>query len=208
MIFTDRTEAGRVIAGRITGIDDALVLGLARGGVVVASEVAKILQMPLNVLLIKKIPSPLNSELALGAVAPDGITVTDRLMIRRSGVPMTYIQEKIDELAEQIRGKILVYRKEKTPLPLRGKTVVLIDDGAATGSTFEAAIAWVKHKHAKTIIGAVPVAPPEVVKRLSLMTSQFIAVVSDDQFRSVGQYYLEFPQVTHLELIRLLRAVG
>jgi predicted phosphoribosyltransferase len=205
--FTDRIEAGRAIAGHLAHIDDAcaVVLGLARGGVIVAHEVAKTLRAPLDVLLVKKIPSPENCELALGAVAPDGIVVIDWPMVRRCDASTKYIQEKIDELAKQIREKILIYRKGKPPLLLTGKTVILIDDGAATGSTFEAAVAWARHKHAQSIIGAVPVAPPEVAKRLSLITNRFITIVSDNQFRAVGQYYLEFPQVDDQDLIRLLQ---
>lgn len=205
-MFTDREEAGKRLAEKLVACrgKQAIVVGLARGGVVVAREVAAALSLPVDVLVVKKISSPEDTELALGALAPDGISVIDWKLAHRLGTDEVYLNARIAALSDQIRQKILLYRRRK-PLVVNGKDVILVDDGAATGATMEAAIKWAKNKQAKRIITALPVAPKDTVFKIQPEVDELVILDIPSDFTSVGQFYQTFPQVEDAEVVQLLR---
>jgi predicted phosphoribosyltransferase len=183
-----------------------LVVGLARGGVAVAAPIARALGVPLDVLIIKKISSPHNSELAVGALAPDGVAVVHWRMAHRVGADEAYIKTQKEALAGEIKQKSLLYRKGKGPLNVTGREVVVVDDGAATGATLEAAVLWLRAKKAKRVIVALPVCAPEVISRIAPEVSSVVVLHTAEDMGSVGEYYDEFAQITDEEVVALLRS--
>lgn len=206
MVFKDRHEAGKLLSDRLTSYDgtESLVLGLARGGIIVASEIARKLHLPLDILVVKKIPSPVQPELAIGALAPDGVFYVDWRLAHRVGADEEYVHAQILTLAEHIKQKTRLYRKGRRPLETKGKTVLVIDDGAATGATLLGAIRWLKKKNAATIVAAVPVAPSEVERMLRPHVDKLVITHLPVEFSAVGQFYKEFPQVEDEEVVELL----
>lgn len=207
MFFTDRYHAGLLLSEKLTHYlgNDIVVIGLARGGVVVASAVASKLKAPLDVLVVKKIGAPGNPELAIGAVAPDGVGFIDWKRAGRLGVDEKYIKRVIRDKREVIREKTLLYRKKRKSYKLQSKTVILVDDGVATGSTLEAAIKWVRTKHAGKIIVAIPVAPKDLLPKIAPEANELISLETPDAFDAVGQFYKNFEQVEDGEVVELLR---
>jgi len=205
-MFTDRKEAGTSLAEKLVSriSSGPLVLGLARGGVMIAQAVASRLSLPLDVLVVKKIPSPNNPELALGAVAPDGIRLVNWRLAQQQGVDEAYIQSVISNQQSAIRQKTLLYRKGRKPLRVKDKTVIIVDDGAATGATFEVAVKWAEAKGARKIIAALPVAPPDTVARIAPEVDELIVLEAPEHFDAVGQFYRNFDQVSDEEVIQLL----
>ncbi len=206
--FTDRQQAGQKLAEKLSSYSRSgtLVIGLARGGVAVASHVAKALELPLDVLVVKKIPSIANAELAVGALAPDGVSYVDWRLAHRTGADEQYVNRKIEELGAVIDKKSLEYRKGRKPLTVRDKQVIVIDDGAATGATIEAAIRWIRKKHAKKVIIALPVVARDTVEKIRPEAEELVTVFVPDTFDSVGQFYKTFPQVEDAEVIDLLKS--
>lgn len=182
-----------------------MVVGLARGGVVVASAISHGLSLPLDVLVVKKIGVPGQTELAIGALAPDRVSFIDWRFAQRLGIEEGYIRSQIPITNDQIRQKTLLYRRGKKPYKFSEKTVILVDDGAATGATIEAAIKWLKKKHARNIIVALPVAPQELVPRVAPEVNQLVILEAPPAFAAVGQFYEDFPQVGDKEVIQSLR---
>lgn len=207
MIFRDRQQAGKLLAEKLTHWrgQKTLVVGLARGGIVVAAQISRILALPLDVLVIKKIPSPYNPELALGALAPDETMVVDRILAQRTGVDEDYINTQIKRLASDLKQKTLIYRKGKKPLLVRQQNIILVDDGVATGATVEAAIKWLKRKKAGRIILAVPVIPLDSLEKLKPEVYELIFLDAPANLEAVGQFYREFSQVEDAEVIELLK---
>lgn len=208
MRFTNRTQAGEQLASQIAErhARAQLVVGLARGGLAVARPIARALGVPLDVLIIKKISSPHNSELAIGALAPDGVAVVHWRMAHRVGADEAYITSQKQVLTGAIKQKTLLYRKGKSPLNVAGKDVVIVDDGAATGATLEAAVQWLRAKKAKSILVALPVGAPEVIARITPEVSKVMVLHTPQDMGSVGEYYDEFPQMTDEEVVALLRS--
>jgi len=207
VIFTDRIQAGTLLAEKLSSYraSGAIVVGLARGGMVAGAAVARALTLPLEVLVVKKIGSPFESELAIGAVAPDGISVIDWRMGHRAGADEEYIKTQTAQLSGQIKQKVLLYRKDRKFLSLKDKTVILVDDGAATGITMEVAIKWVRTKGAKKIVVALPVAPPDTVAKIKPEVAEVVALDTPENLGSVGQFYQEFGQVEDAEVVELLK---
>lgn len=191
MIFKDRLHAGFLLSEKLFHyrVSKSVVLGLPRGGIVVASEVAKNLELPLDVLVVKKIPSPDNPELAIGAVAPDGV----------------FFGTQNRQISDNIKKRMLLYRKGKKPLKVKGKIVIIIDDGAATGATIEVSVKWLRKKQAGKIVVALPVAPAEVADRLKQIVDEFVILDTPVDFSAVGQFYEEFGQVSDEKVVELLR---
>lgn len=183
---------------------DAIVLGLARGGIVVASRVAKYLGSPLDVLVVKKIPSPVSSELGIGAVAPDEVSVVDWRLAQSVGADEAYVKRQKKRLAEEIKERTNIYRRRREPLSLLDTTVLLVDDGAATGATMEAAVAWAKKKGASNIVVALPVAHPDVVSKLTGEVKELVILEVRSDLSAVGQFYKEFHQLDDREVVELL----
>lgn len=209
MIFGDRTEAGVQLGDRLAAEvePDTIVLGIPRGGVLVAREVALRLGAPLDVIVPRKLGAPANPELAIGAVGPDGTTVLDDRLVRMLGVSEEYVARETLRQLEEIRRRVETYRAGREPLELAGKVCIVVDDGIATGSTAHAAVQSCKGMGAKRVVLAVPVAPPETVERLSGIADEVVALATPEPFHAVGQWYRRFPQLSDDEVMEALAGV-
>ncbi|MBI3577288.1 phosphoribosyltransferase [Candidatus Gottesmanbacteria bacterium] len=207
MVFRDRSDAGNLLARKLSSYrgTQSIVFGLPRGGIVVAARIAIFLQLPLDVLVVKKIGAPDNSELAIGAVAPDGVSYVDEPFAKLVGADEGYIRTQNAELNDQIRRKIFLYQKGERKRSVKGKTAIVVDDGAATGATVQAAVVWLKKKKAAKIIVALPVAPIELVEKMKGTVNELVVLDTPKDFSAVGQFYKQFQQVTDDEVIELLR---
>ena len=179
-------------------------MGLARGGIVVAAAICRAMDVPLDVLVVKKIPAPGQSELAIGALAPDNVSFIDWKFAGRLGIDENYIRTQILELNVQIKQKTSLYRKGRKPIDIRDKTVIIVDDGVATGATLEAAIKWTRKKHARKIIAALPVMPTDSMKKIKPEVDELVVLETPRDFSAVGQFYRDFPQVGDGEVVELL----
>lgn len=170
-----------------------------------ARAVADALGLSLDILVVKKIGAPWEKELALGAVAPDDTRFIDWRLAGRTGTDEEDIKQAISDKRQEISEKTRMYRKGRKPYQFREKTVILVDDGAATGATMEAAIMWLRKKHAKRMIVALPVAARDTAARIRPEVSELVVLEMPEDFRSVGQYYQSFEQVSDEEVMELLR---
>ncbi len=204
--FKDRLHAGQLLADILPPFQKTppLILGLARGGVVVSQPIARHLGTTFDVLVIKKLSSPYNREFAIGAAAPDNVNVTHWKEAHRMGLDEHDIRREIAILSEEIQRQTSIYRKGSKPYAIRGKIVVLVDDGAATGATLEAAIAWTKKRGARKIIVAVPIISKEAAALLQPEVDTLISCHVVDNLESVGRFYESFPQVSDKEVIDYL----
>lgn len=206
-MFDDRTDAGGRLATELErrGFDADVVLGIPRGALPVARPVADTLDASLDVVVARKMGAPRNPELALGAVASDGSVWYNDHLIDRLGVSEKYLEEIRTEEAENARQKADRYRESEGLPELRGKRVVIVDDGVATGATATACLRQVRETDAEWVALAVPVGSPRSVKDLEREADEVIAVETPADFRAVGQYYRNFGQVTDEEAIQYLR---
>ena len=206
MIFEDRIDAGERLAEALKEYagPGTVILGIPRGGVIVAEVVARTLGVPLDVVVPRKVGAPGNPELGLGAVAP-GVRVLDPWLIERLGVTEEYLEREIAaEETETIR-RLRVYRGDRPPLDLTGKTAVVIDDGVATGGTAVAALRWARAQGAGGVVLAVPVAPPQTMERLRHEADEVVALATPEPFFAVGEWYRRFDQISDEEVIEALR---
>lgn len=207
MRFRDRTDAGRALAdavrGRAAG-DGVVVLGLPRGGVPVAAEVARALGAPLDVFVVRKLGTPGHRELAMGAIASGGIRVMNDDLVRRLGVPPDAVQAVVDEETAELHRREAAYRSGRPPLELPARTAVLVDDGLATGATMLAAVEAVRAAEAGRVVVAVPVGSPEACDRLRAQADDLICLHEPVDFGAVGTYYSDFAQTSDDEVRRLL----
>jgi len=209
--FQDRTEAGKLLAESLAGFadqPDVLVLALPRGGVPVAFEVAQALRAPLDVFVVRKLGTPGNEELAMGAIASGGVRVLNQSVVGTLGIP----DDMIDEVAErelcELERRERVYRKHRPAFDVRGRTVILVDDGIATGSTMRAAIKALRQTAGRIVV-AVPTAAPDTAAELRPEVDDFVALMTPPGFYAVGQWYEDFGQTTDAEVTELLeRANG
>lgn len=207
MLFRDRVDAGRQLAARLTefaGRPDVVVLGLPRGGIPVAHEVATRLGVPLDVFLVRKLGVPGQSELAMGAIASGGIEVLNREMIRDLGIPQALVEQVVVRERFELERRDALYRAGRAGAIVEGRTVLLVDDGLATGSTMEAGIAALRHLSPARVVVAVPVGARETCERLRSIVDQVVCVSTPVPFEAVGAWYQEFSQTTDEEVIRLL----
>lgn len=186
------------------GVRADLVLGLPRGGVVVAAAVARALGSPLGVLVVRKIGHPRHREFAVGALAQGGVTVLDEGIIGTNAVLRAELQEIIEEEKERLRNCQARFHPQGVP-ELRGKAVLLVDDGLATGATTEAAVLSVRKQNASRIVVAAPVASTNALERLAAVADEVRVLCVDPQFDAVGRYYEVFSQTTDEEVLELLR---
>ncbi len=205
MIFEDRREAGRRLAEALErfGSDDVVVLGVPRGGVEVAAEVASDRGWPLDIVIPRKVRAPFNPELGLGAIAP-GVRVLDESMVRSLGVSEEYIEQEIRLEEEEIHRRTDAYRRGRPPVDVAGRVAIVVDDGVATGGTAAAALRWARAQGASRVVLAVPVAPREAVTRLSKEADEVVCLDSPEPFFAVGQWYRHFPQTSDDEVVSLL----
>lgn len=207
MGYRDRVEAGQLLAeslAKYAGRDDVIVLGLPRGGVPVAFEVARKLRVPLDVIVVRKLGVPGWEELAMGAIASGGVRVINQEVVRTARIAKDVIEAAADAELKELRRRELAYRGHAGTPEIEGKLVILVDDGIATGSTIRAAIEALRRQKPKEIIVAVPTASAESRATLQPMADEFIALVVPHEFRSVGQWYDDFSQTSDAEVTRLL----
>jgi len=207
MVFNDRKEGGAQLALKLTDYEDregVLVLALPRGGVVTGYEVSSHLKCPLDVLIIRKLGFPGQPELAIGAVSETGTVVLNEHIISSYGVPEEYIQEEISRQKVVIKRRVDLYRKGQGIPDLKGKIIILLDDGAATGATMKVAISTLKVEGIEKLIVALPVAPPETAEELRQMADELICLETPSDFMAVGAYYQDFTQVTDEDVVKIL----
>lgn len=205
-MFEDRVEAGRKLGARLIDYKglELVVIAIPRGGVVVGYEVARMLDAPLDVVIPRKIRAPFNPELAIGAVTEEGDVILDRNLVQRLNISDDYIERERQRQSEEIRRRIKRYRAGRPRVPVKGKVVILVDDGVATGSTMKAAILTVRRMNPRSIIVAVPVAPPGVELELGVQFDKFVCLLSPALFYAIGQFYRSFPQVDDEEVNEFL----
>lgn len=207
MIFKDRVEAGQLLAGelkRYRDREDVIVLGLPRGGVPVAYEVARQLHAPLDVIVVRKLGAPGYEELAMGAIASGGIRVMNDSVVRALGVSRDAIEETAARQLKELHRREQAYRGHEGTPEIEDKTVILVDDGIATGSTIRAAVEALRQQAPRQIIIAVPTASSDARAMLEPMVDDFIALIVPEEFRAVGQWYEDFDQTTDAEVTQLL----
>jgi len=205
--FTDRTEAGRLLAEKLTayaGRPETIVLALPRGGVPVAYEVARALKAPLDVFVVRKIGVSYHPELAMGAVAGDGTYAVNRAVVDALGITSDEFHAAFQNELQEVRRRELAYRQGRPQPNLLGKTVILVDDGLATGSTMRVAIDAVRRQHARKLVVAVPVAPAQTQVEFSTLVDELVCILTPDPFYAVGAYYSKFQQVDDAEVRELL----
>ena len=206
-IFENRAEAGRVLAEKLqeyAGRDDVIVLGLPRGGVPVAYEVAKALTVPLDVFIVRKLGVPGFEELAAGAIASGGVRVLNQDVVRVLPNADAIIESVTAREKTELERREQSYRDNRPPPQLRDRVVILVDDGLATGATMRAAVKALRQSGAAKIVVAVPVGPPETCRELQEEADETVCAIAPAFFRAVGQYYHDFSQTTDDEVRDLL----
>ena len=185
----------------------AVVLGVPRGGVVVARHVADALEAPLDVVVPRKLGAPGNPELGIGAVAP-GIVVLNDDLVERLAVPASYIEDEARRQQQEVERRTRAYRGDRPPLELVGRTAVVVDDGVATGGTVLASVGWARAQGPERVVLAVPVLPASMVARLREVADEVISLAAPRLFGSVGEWYDHFPQVADEEVRAALEVEG
>jgi putative phosphoribosyl transferase len=206
MRFVDRVDAGRRLAGLVTGLDldDPIVLGLPRGGVPVAAEVARALDAPLDLILVRKLGVPSQPELAMGALGEEGVRVLDESLVARARVSPEQLAAVEARERDELHRRAEQYRGDRAPLPIGGRTVVIVDDGLATGATARAAITVARARGAARVVLAVPVAPPETVAALRGQADAVVSVETPAALSAIGQWYGDFSQTSDAEVVAQL----
>jgi putative phosphoribosyl transferase len=205
-VFTDRRDAGRALAHALGGLcsESPLVIGLPRGGVVVAAEVARALSAPLDVVIARKLGAPSQAELAVGAIGEDGVVLIDRTITDALGLDRARMEELVSDARAELTRRARRFRGTDAPASVAGRTVILVDDGIATGSTAQAAARVLRHRGAARIVLAVPVGPPDVRARFAGVVDDIVCLESPAPFRAVSQVYANFPQTSDDEVVALL----
>jgi len=210
-IFRDRTEAGHLLAEELVkyaGSDEVLVLGLPRGGVPVAFEVARRLHVPLDIFVVRKLGVPGHEEYAFGAIAEGDVSVLDEDVVAELRIPQSMVDGIIDREKQELKRRQLTYRGHETSPRIRGRIILLIDDGVATGSTMTAAVRALRSQQPKHLVVAVPTAPPSSCVKLAEEADEVIALIKPEYFVAVGQWYEDFSQTSDDEVRRLLAEAG
>lgn len=206
--FKDRADAGKKLVQKLLHYKSdpqVVVVGLPRGGVVVAYEVARQLQVPLDIIVPRKIGTPANPELALGAITQEGEPVWNEALIKSFHIHPEDLTDIIEQEKREAARRLSLYRKSRPPLEVKNKIVILIDDGIATGATMRAAIASLRAHGAKKIIVAIPVAPLEILEQIEKDADEVICLSVPRMFFGVGQFYDSFAQTTDEEVIELMQ---
>jgi putative phosphoribosyl transferase len=208
-IFRDRRDAGdrlaQAVAQRGYEGDGLLVLGIPRGGVVVAAEVARRLDAPLDVVIARKLRAPYQPELAIGAViSGDHLRIVNEELARAAGATPEYVEAEVQRQQAEIAQRMRAYRGDRPPPDLHGRTALVIDDGIATGYTFRAALEGLRRMHPARLVAAVPVAPRESLVSLRTFADDIVCLTTPEPFMAVGAWYEDFSQTTDAEVIELL----
>ena len=207
MIYRDRTDAGKQLAARLADYadrEDVLVLALPRGGVPVAYEVAKALRSPLDIFLVRKLGVPGHEELAMGAIATGGVSVLNDDVINYLRIPGEVIDAVAADELRELERRERAYRGDRPEPDVRGKTIILVDDGLATGSTMRAAASALRQQNPARIVVAVPVSAPQTCNEYRMGVDEIICASTPEPFMGVGQWYRDFSQTTDEEVRELL----
>jgi putative phosphoribosyl transferase len=210
-LFSDRAAAGRALAGQLQGYagrDDVVVLALPRGGVPVAWEVARALGAELDLLSVRKLGVPYQPELAMGAIASGGAMYVDRQIVASCDVSPQQLEQAIADENRELARREGLYRGTHEPARIEGRTVIVVDDGVATGASMRAALLALRSAKPAWIVVAVPVAPPSAQDRIGTAADEFVCLLNSPDFRSVGQYYRDFDQISDKQVFDLLAHAG
>jgi putative phosphoribosyl transferase len=205
--FANRVDAGKRLASELKNLvgKNAIVLAIPRGGVVLGYEIAKALNLPLDVIIPRKIGAPNNPELAIGAMTEDGTIILDKNLVSYLRVSQDYVKEESERQKNEIQRRLKSYRGNEPYPNLRGRDVIIVDDGIATGSTMKAALASVKNRGARTVTVAVPVGPPSTIDELEKEADKVVCPYTPEYFQAIGQFYMDFEQTTDEEVNQLLK---
>lgn len=207
-MFRDREQAGMMLAQRLKElqIESPYLLAIPRGGVVVAAQIAQKLNIEMNVLVTRKIGHPLNPEVGIGAVMPDGSAIYDQSFLDRWAISEEQFANMTNVQSEEIKRRMITYTgSDKSPIVTK-RTVILTDDGIATGYTILAAIRWLKKQQPLSIVIAVPVAPPDIIARIERETDRVVCLISPIDFSAVGYYYDNFSQTSDQQVITIINS--
>jgi len=207
-LFADRIEAGQLLAAELERYAEqpsTIVLGIPRGGVVVASQVAHALRLPLDIFVVRKLGAPGQEELAMGAVALDGFYLLNHDVVEHLNISEAEVQEVLRQEQKELQRREHVYRQGRDPLPIEGRTVLLVDDGMATGSSLRASIQMLRSRRPGEIIVAVPVGPPDTLAALKKEVHDVVCVRAPKPFRAIGCWYHDFAPTSDEEVIDLLQ---
>lgn len=204
MVFHDRTDAGRRLAVELLPFAGSVVVGLPRGGVIVAAEVSAALEAPLDLIVVRKLGAPGQPELGIGAIGEGGVEVLNQDLIDMLGITDAALRRVRDREREELVRREVMYRQGQPPLPVAGHTVLLVDDGLATGITAKAAARVLRSRDAERIVLAVPVGAPDTVRDLRSEVDQIVCLETPRWFRAVGQWYEDFRQTTDAQVIECL----
>ena len=205
--FADRADAGRVLAGELVayaGSPDVIVLGLPRGGIPVAYEVACALGAPLDVFVVRKLGAPGQEELAMGAIASGGVVVVNDEVIEALKISSEELSAEIENEGRELERREAIYRRGHALVAVKGKTVILVDDGLATGSTMRAAVAALRRQAPAQIVVAVPVGASSTCAEFEEIADRCVCAIAPEEFRSVGLWYEDFAQTDDEEVCKLL----
>lgn len=206
-LFRDRTEAGRLLAEKLreyANRGDVVVLALPRGGVPVALEVAKALNAPLDIFVVRKLGLPQQEELAMGAIASGGVRVLNEEVVRVLDIPDEVVNLVAEKDEQELLRREQEYRGDRPPVHVRGRTVILVDDGLATGSSMRAAALALKNKQPAQIVVAVPVGSPDTCAEFESVVDKVVCAATPEPFGAVGQWYEDFSQTSDQEVRDLL----
>jgi putative phosphoribosyl transferase len=207
--YRDRRAAGRELAEGLAHHreSDVLVLGIPRGGVVVAAEVVEALGGSLDAVVARKLGSPWSPELAIGAIAPDGVPLVDEGMVERLGVSAAELEDEVHRQLAELQRRQTAYRGDR-PLEVQGRRVVVVDDGVATGATLRAVLRYVGRLGPELLSCAVPVGPPATIDLLAADVDEIVCPLQPARFRAVGEWYDDFAQTDDVEVLDLLHRFG
>ena len=204
--LVDRADAGKKLAVSLSSYKnskDAIIIALPRGGIITGQEVAKELNLPFDIIIPRKIGAPHNPELAIGAIIEDEVLLNDDL-IQSMDIDKEYIEQTIEKEKRDINRKKRIWRKERPPIQWRGKTILIIDDGVATGSTMKASVRYLKKQPIKKLVVAIPVGPAETIDELKEMADEVICLQAPEMFLAVGQFYEKFTQTDDKAIVEIM----
>ena len=207
MAFKDRKDAGQQLARMLAPYEKerCLVLALPRGGVVVGHEIAQQLHQPLDVLIVRKIGAPRHEELAAGAIAPGNVLILNRDVLAVLGLQPDALAAKIEQEKQELERRLKLYRGDRPFPDVSGLTIILVDDGMATGATAKAAVRAVKEMHPAKLVLAVPVGARPTISELRYEVDELVCLEAPEHFEAVSNWYVNFPQNTDQEVISLLQ---
>ncbi|MCD6025973.1 MAG: phosphoribosyl transferase [Solimicrobium sp.] len=206
--FSDRREAGQTLAKRLSylaGTPNLIVLALPRGGLPIGVEVARALEAPLDIFLVRKLGAPTHKEFAIGALAENGVRFINHQAVNELGLSETCIEQITTEEEQELQRRRRLYRGHNLPPEVSGRTVIIVDDGLATGATMKVAVKALRNQHPKKIVAAVPVGAVDTCEELKQLVDELVCLETPEPFRAVGLWYQYFPQLSDADVIRLLK---